>query len=143
MKKLTCTALLALIMTVELAPQIRAAELPKRPSATAAEVWHRTELYFGTSKSNGSEVSDAEFAGFVDQQITPRFPDGLTLLTGYGQFRNSAGVTIREKSLVLILFYPPQTLDANKKVQEIREEYKRMFSQESVLRVDSFSIISF
>ena len=75
--------------------------------------------------------------------MTRRFPDGLTLLTGYGQFKNSAGTIIREKSFVLILFYPAQTIDANKKIQEIREAYKVANSQESVLRADNYSIISF
>jgi hypothetical protein len=75
--------------------------------------------------------------------VTPRFPDGLTLLTGYGQFKNSAGVINKERSHVLILFYPPQMRDASKLIQELREIYKAMFQQESVLRTDSNSFISF
>lgn len=55
-----------------------------RPTTTPA-VWNRTELYFGTGRPDGSVVSDAEFQQFVDIQVTPRFPDGLTLLAGYGQ----------------------------------------------------------
>ena len=119
-----------------------AAEPMKRPKA-AAEVWARTELYFGTNRANTEPVTEADFNGFIDLQVTPKFPDGLTLLTGYGQFRTSAGVLIREKSHVLILLYPPQMQDANAKIQEIREAYKAAFSQESVLRVDSFSFVSF
>ena len=112
----------------------------RRPAA--AEVWVRTELYFGTNKPNG-EVTDDEFNSFVDSEVTRLFPDGLTLLTGNGQFRNSAGVIIREKSHVLILLYPPQMHDANKKIQELRALYKKAYDQESVLRVDSFSFVSF
>jgi hypothetical protein len=113
-----------------------------RPTTTPA-VWNRTELYFGTGRPDGSVVSDEEFMQFVDQQVTPRFPDGLTLLAGYGQFRNSAGIINKEKSLVLILFYPPQMRDASKLIQQIRETYKAMFQQESVLRADSNNFISF
>jgi hypothetical protein len=112
------------------------------PTTTPA-VWNRTELYFGTLRPNGSFVTDAEFQLFVDLQVTPRFPDGLTLLTGYGQFKNSAGVINKERSHVLILFYPPQMRDASKLIQEIREIYKAMFQQESVLRTDGNSFISF
>jgi hypothetical protein len=119
-----------------------AGALPRRPTE-AAEVWARTELYFGTSRDGGQPVSDAEFSGFVDQYVTERFPDGLTLLTAYGQFRNSQGELIREKSFLLILLYPPQMQNANKRIQEIRDLYKTAFSQESVLRVDSFAVISF
>jgi hypothetical protein len=123
-------------------PAASAAERPKRPT-TAAEVWVRTELYFGTNKPNNEQVTEAELNNFVEQVVTERFPDGLTLLTGYGQFRNSRGELIREKSHLLILFYPPQMQNANKLIQEIREEYKLAFSQESVLRVDGFSFVSF
>ena len=70
-------------------------------------------------------------------------PDGLTLLTGYGQFRNSAGAIVKERSMVLIIFYPIQAEGANQKIQEVREAYKKGFGQESVLRVDSFSMVSF
>ena len=80
---------------------------------------------------------------FIDEQVTPRFPDGLTLLAGYGQFKNSAGEIDKEKSLVLILFYPPPMKDASKLIEEIRETYKAMFQQESVLRADSKNFISF
>ncbi|MBC7924509.1 MAG: DUF3574 domain-containing protein [Bryobacteraceae bacterium] len=139
LKKLFATITLFFVLL----PAAQSAETLRRPTASAAEVWARTELYFGTNKSNNQQVTEAEFAGFVDNQVTTRFPDGLTLLTGYGQFKGSNGLVIREKSYVLILFYPPQTQDANKKIQEIRDRYKSDFGQESVLRVDSFSLVSF
>ena len=88
-------------------------------------------------------VTKAEFMQFVDGEVTPRFPDGLTLLSGYGQFLDSSGVIEKERSMVLILFYPLTAFDANKKIQEIRETYKSQFQQESVLRVDSVSNVSF
>lgn len=106
-------------------------------------VWHRTELYFGTSRANGTAVTDEQFAQFIDQQVTPRFPDGLTLLSAYGQYRNSAGVIEKEKSFLLILFYPPQMSDARKRIEELRDVYKSTFQQESVLRADSGMSISF
>ena len=114
---------------------------PRRPAAP--EVWARTELYFGTNRATGEPVSDAEFTQFVDTHVTERFPDGLTLLNGYGQFRSSRGELIREKSFLLILFYPRELQDANKRIQDIRDLYKREFAQESVLRADAFSFLSF
>jgi hypothetical protein len=107
------------------------------------EIWKRTELYFGSEQPDGEVVTEAEFQQFVDEEVTPRFPDGLTLLTGYGQFRNSTGAIVKERSMVLILLYPLTMSDANTKLEEIREAYKDAFEQESVLRIDSFSLISF
>jgi hypothetical protein len=107
------------------------------------ELWAKTDLYFGTSKPDGGVVSDDDFKRFLDTVVTPRFPDGLTLLSGFGQFRNSKGTIIQEKSFVLILLYPPPTGDSSKKIEEIRSIYKEMFKQESVLRVDSAGLVSF
>lgn len=119
--------------------------LPRRTiqQQAAGELWNRTELYFGSSKPDGSVVSEKKFQRFVDEEITPRFPDGLTVLTGNGQFRISSGVIIKERSMVLILFYPPDMQNADQNIEQIREAYKRAFQQESVLRVDSQATISF
>jgi Protein of unknown function (DUF3574) len=96
----------------------------------------RTELFFGTARQGGA-VTDAEFKDFVDNDVTPRFPDGLTLLKGDGQLRGSDDVVIKERSYVLILLYPFESLkEGNTEIEEIRRIYKRKFSQESVLRVD-------
>lgn len=46
------------------------------------EAWVRTELYLGSDKHDGTKVSGAEFMEFVDREVAPRFPKGLTLVTG-------------------------------------------------------------
>lgn len=144
---------LTLLVTTLLAPAIDARPGPRparaaRPVAAtqrqpAAMIWQRTELYFGSAKPDGTVVTEAEFMQFIDDTVTPRFPDGLTVLTGYGQFRNSAGVIVKERSMELILLYPPSMRDANRKIEEIRAAYKQAFQQESVLRVDSLAAVSF
>lgn len=49
----------------------------------------------------GSVVAEQEFQQFLNLEITPRFPDGLTLLVGLGQFRDSSRVILRERSMLL------------------------------------------
>ena len=101
-----------------------------------AQRFARTELYFGTARPDGV-VTEADFRGFIDRQVTPRFPDGLTILTGDGQFRSSDGTVIKEQSFVLILLYPLDTYDtSSKRIERIRMLYKDEFDQQSVLRVD-------
>jgi len=133
----------ALIPPAKRLPAKQAATEPNQRQPSIGEVWNRTELYFGAGKPDGSMVTKREFMRFVDEEVTPRFPDGLTVLTGAGQFRNSTGVIVKERSRVLILLYPPQARDAHRKLEEIREAYKRAFQQESVLRVDSVARVSF
>ena len=71
------------------------------------DLFARTELYFGSLRSDKPPVSEQDFLGFLNDTITPFFPNGLTLLTGLGQFLNSQGVIQQEQSWLLILLYPP------------------------------------
>ncbi len=105
------------------------------------DFWIRTELYFGLSKPSG-RVTEAEFNNFVDSAVTPRFPDGLTLLRARGQFRDATGQVVEEGSRLLILLYP-FSRTSSRAVDAIREDYKLTFQQQSVLRVDEKSCISF
>jgi hypothetical protein len=103
----------------------------------------RTELFFGTAKPDGSRVTDEEFRDFLDHVITPRFPNGLTALSGAGQFRGSSGMIQREGAVFVILLYPADNKDSSAHIEEIREKYRKSFAQESVLRVDVESCANF
>lgn len=112
------------------------AQTPKPPVATVNKklTQLREELYFGRSQPGGRVVSEEQWQEFLDTQITPRFPDGLTVIDAYGQFLNSSGNIIAEQTKVLILIYP-NSQDKEKAIQEIINLYKAQFQQESVLRV--------
>lgn len=108
-----------------------------------AQLWARTELYFGRAKPDGSTVTDDEFRAFLDDIITPRFPNGLTVLSGAGQFRGSSGMITREEAMFVILHYPAREKNSGTRIEEIRDRYRKTFQQESVLRVDGESCVSF
>jgi hypothetical protein len=100
------------------------------------ETYLRTELFFGTAKPDSSAVSEDEWKKFLADEVTPRFPDGFTVIAGDGQFRDK-GEIIREKSFVLIVLYPYKTRrTSRRKIDEIREAYVKAFQQKSVMRVD-------
>lgn len=93
------------------------------------------DLYFGRDKPAGGEVTDAEWGAFLNEVVTSRFPDGLSVFDSSGQFREPSGRIVRERSkrLVVIVFDSP----AHKaKVVEIVETYKQRFGQYSVFRVE-------
>jgi Protein of unknown function (DUF3574) len=115
---------------------------PRCGSGFGAESFVRTELFFGLSRPGGV-VSEAEFKTFVDARVTPRFPDGLTLISGIGQFREASQAITVEGSKLLILLYPKQDAEANRKIEQIRSDYKQTFQQQSVLRADEASCASF
>jgi hypothetical protein len=122
------------------APTLSARALPTRAvsgQASAVKQFRRTELYFGTAKPDGTTVSDADWNDFLAREITPRFPGGLTVLEGYGQFRAASGQVVGEKSRVLILLYPRAArTSSSRKIEHIRRAYRQQFQQQSVLRVD-------
>jgi hypothetical protein len=107
-----------------------------------SEPWVRGELYFGTTNPETKQpFSEEEFDQFLDAEITPRFPDGLTLLTGLGQWRDSEGVISQETSKLLIILYPTESAaESSVKLEEIRALYEDQFSQESVLRADASEV---
>ena len=107
------------------------------------QLFARTELVFGRAKPNGSMVTGEEFRGFLDEIITPRFPDGLTVLSGAGQFRGSAGMIMREGAVFVILLYPAGNKDSSTRIEEIPDIYRKPFAQESVMRIDGESCVSF
>jgi uncharacterized protein DUF3574 len=110
-----------------------------RPGATA---FARLELLFGMGKADGNEVSDAEWRAFLETEVSPRFPEGLMVLTGLGLWRSSEGSQAREKSRMVEIWYrPARNSDAN--IEAIRAAYKTRFGQESVMRVDGVSCVSF
>ena len=43
------------------------------------------QLFFGQNIGGERGVSEADFRKFVDEELTPRFPSGLTVLEGGGQ----------------------------------------------------------
>jgi Protein of unknown function (DUF3574) len=102
----------------------------------------RTELFFGLRKPNGVEVNNAEFQRFLDREVTPRFPDGFTVISGQGQFKDTRGAILQERSKLLVLLYPIAA-SSNQQIEQIRTAYTKAFQQQSVLRSDNLSCAAF
>lgn len=102
----------------------------------------KDELYFGLNKPNGTQISETEWQNFLNQVITPRFKKGLTVLDTQGQYLSNNGELVKEKSRVVILIYE-MNAETNRAIDEIIEEYKRRFEQESVMRITNEVKVSF
>ena len=106
------------------------------------EIFVRYELFMGRSSQSGEVVDDAAWSAFLEDTVTPRFPDGLSVLDAQGQWRDSGGVIQKERSKLLVILAPPGD-DGARLIGEVSDEYKRRFDQESVLRVVSDACVSF
>lgn len=107
-----------------------------------AELFVRYELFMGRSNQSDEVVDESAWAAFIEDTVTPRFPYGLTALYAQGQWRDSAGVIHKERSKLLVILAPPGD-DGARLINEVSDEYKRRFEQESVLRVVSDACVSF
>jgi len=114
---------------------------PPAPCRAEAKLMARLELFFGASR-RGTPVSIKNWKSFVDREITPRFPDGLSIVEAQGQWRNAAGRLTHEPSHLVLIYYAPEAA-SDAKIEAIRSAYKTQFQQESVLRADSLSCVSF
>lgn len=89
----------------------------------------QAELFFGGS------ISAAQWQNFVNQEVTPRFPDGFTVTDTQGQWRDRESMISRETGHELLIIIPSAP-GVESSFNEIREAYKRRFMQESVLLVE-------
>lgn len=137
-RHLAAPALLALVALALLACGDNGAE----PCPEGSDRYVEYQLFFGRSTPDGREVSDEQWAAFLAEVVTPRFPAGLTVLDGAGQWRDDSGTVQRERSKVLWILAAPgeETL---RLIDEISEEYERRYNQDSVLRIHGAACASF
>jgi hypothetical protein len=106
---------------------------PADPQCGTASAQVRTTLYFGLSKAHTKgSVSELEWQMFLKDEVTSRFPDGLTSWEAEGQWRAADGAIAHERSKVLLLVHPDGQA-ARTSVQTVIERYRKSFDQESVL----------
>ena len=106
--------------------------------------WLRTELYFAIARAGEGDASAlARWQRFLDEEVTSRFPDGFTVLEGYGQWRRPGGTDVgRLDSRVLVILHPDDA-DARERVEAIRRVWKAQTGQQSVLRATQPADVSF
>jgi hypothetical protein len=128
------------------APQATAPTLsgdPAHPGQTAG--WVDTKLYFGLGPADNPDrgVSEAQWRAFLDKEVTPRFPDGLSVVDVYGQWQSAKRpAPERLRSKMLIVDYPDSQANRDK-LDAIRSAWKKMTGDQSVLRVTQPVDVSF
>lgn len=91
----------------------------------------RTTLYFGGGRPKGS-VSELEWQLFLRDEVTSRFPNGMTVWDAEGQWRGPEGKIGHERTKVLLLVHP-DTEQARQAIRVVIDRYRKAFEQESVL----------
>lgn len=146
---LLVSALVAVGCTHQPAPVSQSAVAPTlagdraHPGHTTG--WVDTKLYFGLGPADesGKGISASAWRAFLDKEVTPRFPDGLSVIDVYGQWqgRGETGPErIRTKLLVIDYANTQQNRD---KIEAIRAAWKRLTGDQSVMRVTEPADVSF
>ena len=65
-------------------------------------------LFMGRSNQSGEVIDDAAWADFLEDTVTPGFPDGLTVLDAQGQWLGFEGGILKERSKLLIILAAPR-----------------------------------
>jgi len=107
--------------------------------------WVDTQLYFGLGPADDATkgVSEQAWRDFLDKEVTPRFPAGLSVVDVYGQWQGKEERTperIRSKELVIDY---PRTAENEAKIEAIRAAWKKMTGDQSVLKVTRPADVSF
>jgi len=122
---------------------LSACATPLAPQCPAgADAREIAQVYFGRNIGGALGVSDADWTAFVDREITPRFPEGLTVSDALGQWRDTeTGAVVREPSKVLTLFLDEASDRA--RIDDIAAAYKSQFQQQAVAVITSSACVAF
>lgn len=109
------------------------------PSRKTSPSWSKTELYcaIGLVGADTAAEEETRWQDFLQHVVTPRFPDGYTVIDAYGQWRNSStSETLRERTKILLILHE-NTSRQIAAIEEIRSAWKVTARQQSVLLVRS------
>ena len=135
MRRILLAVVIAAAFAAEAAAAAPRCPAGLRPATTA-------EVFFGQDIAGGGEVSDADWRGFLSAEVSPRFPDGLTVADVYGQWRGPKGSFVREPSKALFIVLGHRG-DDQRRLALVRDAYKRQFRQDSVLLVEERACVGF
>ena len=77
-----------------------------------------------------AKVSDADIRRFVDQEVTPRFPDGVTVVDGGQQWKAASDQMMRDAAKVVLVVLPAR---GDRQVEAVRNAYRTRFNQDAVV----------
>ena len=156
MLKRLCASLALMVVLSVGAPQAGWAQAAGQKAASATlkgdsahpahgQHWVDTRLYFGLGPADALDkgVSEAAWRDFLDNEVTPRFPAGLSVMDLYGQWQGKQETAPeRIRSKVLIIDYTA-TAENAAKIEAIRAAWKQRTGDQSVMKVTEPAEVSF
>lgn len=101
------------------------------------------DLMFGRNIGGQLGVSEGHWSEFVASEITPRFPEGLTIDDALGQWRDKERNRIVQEPSKEVRVIVPADAEVKEKIDAIVTAYKRRFQQQAVGVVIRLACVSF
>lgn len=101
------------------------------------------EMLFGRKIGDRIGVSEAAFSRFVDREITTRFPEGLTVLSADGRWRDTKRKTVIREPSKMVMLAAPDEPKTQEHIDAIVAAYKARFKQQAVGVLMRQSCVSF
>jgi hypothetical protein len=131
---------LAAAMLISLAAAACASAPPRLAMCPAGQSEVRiAQLFLGAPATK--RLSDRALRRFVDQEVAPRFPDGVSVVDGGPQWTGRNEDLIRESAKVVLLALPASG-DAHARVEAVRAAYRARFGLESFVAVPPASCMA-
>lgn len=114
------------------APTPLAAQTPELSCANPQRLRLVAEILFGRDIGRRVGVSDSAWSRFVARELTPRFPDGLTVTDALGQWRDTTTREIVREPAKKVEIVLPGKADDQERLEAAVQAYKNEFHQRSV-----------
>ena len=133
-------AVAAVVLAISLSGTAHAQLIECRGAQKPQQV---AELTFGRRIVGHIAVSETQWMQFIDNEITPRFPDGLTVFDATGQWWDPTSKKIVRESSKIVLIVLPGNAEDLTRLNELAETYKSRFKQQSVGMILRPACVSF
>jgi hypothetical protein len=107
------------------------ATAPHGGACPGGEAQFRTAQLFLTAPPP-TRLSDEDVRRFVEQEVTPRFPKGVTVLDSTAPAKGADVVLVRDAAKTLLIVLPPKG-DSYTAVEAVRTAYRARFRQDPVV----------
>lgn len=90
------------------------------------------ELLFGRNIDDRHGVTEKQWRRFLAQEVTPRFPDGITVVDAAGQWRDRDTSEIVRERTKLVTVIVADDAETQAKIEAVVKAYKERFRQQAV-----------
>lgn len=101
------------------------------------------EMMFGRKIGDRIAVTNTAWARFVDREITPRFPDGLSVVDAAGQWMDTEKKRVVREPSKIVTIVLRDSDKGQSEIDAIAEAYKKKFKQQSVGVIVRGACVSF